>query len=68
MKGIMCEFVLMPRHAPLLTKIKTGEVRIRTEEDNDEFFFISGCMLEIRPQVITIPRRLFSTTVCVSLH
>lgn len=52
--GVMGELGIMPRHAPLLTKIKPGEVRIRTEDGNEEFFYVSGGMLEIQPHVITI--------------
>ena len=52
--GVMGELGIMPRHAPLLTKIKPGEVRIRTEDGNEEFFYVSGGMLEIQPHIITI--------------
>jgi F-type H+-transporting ATPase subunit epsilon len=52
--GVMGELGIMPRHAPLLTKIKPGEVRIRTEDGNEEFFYVSGGMLEVQPHIVTI--------------
>ena len=52
--GVMGELGIMPRHAPLLTKIKPGEVRIRTEDGNEEYFYVSGGMLEIQPHGVTI--------------
>ena len=38
----------------MLTKIKPGEVRIRTEDGEEEFFYDSGGMLEIQPHIVTI--------------
>jgi F-type H+-transporting ATPase subunit epsilon len=52
--GEMGELGILPRHAPLLTKIKPGEVRIRTEDGNEEFFYVSGGMLEVQPYIVTI--------------
>jgi len=52
--GVMGELGIMPRHAPLLTKIKPGEVRIVTDEGNEEFFYVSGGMLEVQPHIVTI--------------
>ena len=52
--GVMGELGIMPRHAPLLTKIKPGEVRIRTEDGEEEFFYVSGGMLEVQPNLVTV--------------
>jgi len=52
--GVMGELGILPRHAPLLTKIKPGEVRIRTEDGGEEFFYVSGGMLEVQPHLVTI--------------
>ena len=52
--GIMGELGIAPRHTPLLTKLKAGEVRVRGENGEDESFFISGGMLEIQPHVVTV--------------
>ena len=51
---VMGELGILPRHAPLLTKIKPGEVRVRTEDGSEEFFYVSGGMLEVQPFVVTI--------------
>ena len=45
---------ILPRHAPLLTPLRTGEVRILTAQNTEELIFISGGMLEVQPTLITI--------------
>ena len=52
--GEMGELGIAPRHTPLLTRLKPGEVRVKDEHDNEESFFISGGILEIQPHVITV--------------
>ncbi|OQW92498.1 MAG: F0F1 ATP synthase subunit epsilon [Beggiatoa sp. IS2] len=52
--AIIGEVGILPRHAPLLTPLKPGEVRIQLSEDREEVFFISGGILEIQPHVVTI--------------
>jgi len=52
--GVMGELGIAPRHTPLLTKLKAGEVRVRAQNGEDESYFISGGMLEIQPHVVTI--------------
>jgi F-type H+-transporting ATPase subunit epsilon len=53
--AIMGEVGIMPRHAPLLTKIKPGEVRVVSNDGQDEeFYYVSGGMLEIQPSGVTI--------------
>jgi len=52
--GVMGELGIAPRHTPLLTKLKAGEVRVRGVNGEDESFFISGGMLEIQPHVVTV--------------
>lgn len=52
--GVMGELGIAPRHTPLLTKLKAGEVRVRGENGEDESFFITGGILEIQPHVVTI--------------
>src|SRR3569833_3086509 len=48
------EVGIMPRHTPLLTKIRPGDVRIRTEGCTEESFYVSVGMLEVQPHVVTI--------------
>jgi F-type H+-transporting ATPase subunit epsilon len=52
--GEMGELGIMPRHTPLLTKLKPGEVRVVLPGDEEETFYVSGGMLEVQPNSITI--------------
>jgi len=52
--AVMGEVGIMPQHTPLLTKIKPGEVRVISENDEEEFFYVSGGMLEVLPTGVTI--------------
>ena len=52
--GELGELGIAPRHTPLLTRLKSGEVRVRDTHDNEESFFISGGILEIQPHVVTV--------------
>ncbi|MDR3157881.1 MAG: F0F1 ATP synthase subunit epsilon [Zoogloeaceae bacterium] len=49
------ELGIMPRHTPLLTRIKPGTVRLKMpDEDRFELVYVSGGMLEVQPQLITV--------------
>ena len=48
------ELGIYPKHAPLITRIKPGAVRILKEDDTEEFVFVAGGILEIQPNVITV--------------
>jgi len=50
----MGEVGIAPRHAPLVTRLKPGEVRVQTQEGDEMSFFVSGGMLEVQPHVITV--------------
>ena len=43
-----------PRHAPLLTLLKAGEVRVKTPEGEELSFFVGGGVLEVQPQRVTV--------------
>jgi F-type H+-transporting ATPase subunit epsilon len=45
---------IYPRHAPLLTLLKAGEVRVQTPDGEDHFFFVGGGALEVQPQKVTV--------------
>ena len=47
------ELGILPRHAPLLTRLKPGAVRVRNG-DAEQAFFVGGGILEIQPKLITI--------------
>ena len=50
----MGEVGIAPRHAPLLTALKPGEVRVNDPEGKEHFFYITGGMLEIQPHLVTV--------------
>jgi F-type H+-transporting ATPase subunit epsilon len=50
----MGEVGITPRHAPLLTRLKPGEVRVQVQGGGEESFFVSGGMLEVQPHVVTV--------------
>jgi F-type H+-transporting ATPase subunit epsilon len=45
---------ITPRHAPLLTLLKPGEVRVQTPDGADQVFYVGGGALEIQPSVVTV--------------
>jgi F-type H+-transporting ATPase subunit epsilon len=52
--GEMGELGIAPRHAPLITRLKPGYVRVIAEGVEDQFFYVSGGILEVQPQVVTV--------------
>jgi F-type H+-transporting ATPase subunit epsilon len=48
------ELGIYPRHAPLITRIKPGAVRIQTADGGEEFIFVAGGILEVQPKVVTV--------------
>ena len=45
---------IMPRHAPMLTRLKPGEVRIQTPDGNEQLYVVFGGILEVQPNIVTI--------------
>ena len=45
----MGEVGIAPRHAPMLTTLKPGEVRVQTEDGKEKTFYVTGGMLEVQP-------------------
>jgi F-type H+-transporting ATPase subunit epsilon len=52
--GSQGELGIAPRHAPLLTLLKAGEVRVQTPDGVEQHFFVGGGALEIQPNKITV--------------
>ena len=48
------EVGIYPHHTPMLTRIKPGSVRIKAPLQEEELIYVSGGMLEIQPDVVTI--------------
>ena len=52
--GSQGELGIYPRHAPLLTTLKAGEVRVQTEGHEEQSFFVGGGAMEIQPHLVTV--------------
>ncbi len=52
--GSLGELGIMPGHAPLLTGIRPGPVRLKMDNGEEEVFFASGGFLEVQPGVVTV--------------
>ena len=54
------ELGILPRHTPLITRIKPGAVRIQranpdgTSSGEEEFVFVAGGILEVQPTTVTV--------------
>ncbi len=48
------EIGIAPRHAPLLTTLKPGEVRVQTPDGAEQYFYVGGCALEVQPHLVTV--------------
>lgn len=49
------ELGILPRHTPLITRIKPGTVRIeRADDGGSELVFVAGGILEVQPDVVTV--------------
>jgi F-type H+-transporting ATPase subunit epsilon len=51
--AVMGEVGIYPRHTPMLTRLKPGEVRVLVN-GKEEQFYVSGGMLEVQPHVVTV--------------
>lgn len=52
--ALMGEVGIFPQHTPMLTRIKSGMVRIKAPLKDEEAVYVSGGMLEVQPDVVTI--------------
>ena len=48
------EIGVAPRHAPLLTTLKPGEVRVQVQGEEEHLFYVGGGALEIQPHAVSI--------------
>ncbi len=48
------ELGIAPRHAPLITRLKPGQVRVVGESGEEQVFYVSGGIIEVQPQVVTV--------------
>ncbi len=52
--GSAGELGIYPGHTALLTSLKPGQIRAILENDEEEIFYMSGGMLEVQPEVVTV--------------
>jgi F-type H+-transporting ATPase subunit epsilon len=52
--GIAGELGISPRHAPLITQLKPGPVRVQDAAGEEQFYFVSGGIIEVQPHVVTV--------------
>ncbi|MDD3018296.1 MAG: F0F1 ATP synthase subunit epsilon [Comamonas sp.] len=48
------ELGILPKHTPLITRIKPGSVRIEKADGGEEFVFVAGGILEVQPNRVTV--------------
>jgi F-type H+-transporting ATPase subunit epsilon len=52
--AIMGEVGIAPRHAPLVTRLKPGVVRVQVPDGEEQSIYVSGGILEVQPHVVTV--------------
>jgi F-type H+-transporting ATPase subunit epsilon len=53
--GVEGDLGILPGHAPLLTRLKPGPVRIiKKQQEDEELYYVTGGFLEVQPNVVTI--------------
>jgi F-type H+-transporting ATPase subunit epsilon len=52
--GSQGELGIAPRHAPLLSTLKAGEVRVQAENHDEQVFYVGGGALEVQPHLVTV--------------
>ncbi len=52
--GEVGELGIYPRHTPLISRIRAGSVRIQKPDDEEEFVFVAGGILEVQPDSVTV--------------
>jgi F-type H+-transporting ATPase subunit epsilon len=52
--AVLGEVGIMPRHSPLLTQLNPGEVRVVKQGGEEEYYYVSGGMLEVLPHHVTV--------------
>jgi len=52
--AVMGELGIAPRHAPLITSLKPGEVRVQLPSGEEQHIYVSGGALEVQPHIVTV--------------
>lgn len=53
-KGAGGELGILPGHAPLVTLLQPGPIRVQLENGTEEVIYVSGGVLEVQPHVVTV--------------
>lgn len=52
--GVMGELGILPGHAPLLSELKAGTIKLTKQGGTEELIYVSSGFLEVQPTVVTI--------------
>ena len=52
--AIIGDVGIYPQHTPLVTRLKPGELKIEMDGEEDHYIYVSGGMLEVQPDVVTV--------------
>ncbi|CAK0761642.1 ATP synthase F1 complex subunit epsilon [Gammaproteobacteria bacterium] len=52
--AMMGEIGVLPRHTPFISKLIPGEVRVRSPEGEEQYYYVSGGIIEVQPHVVTV--------------
>ena len=52
--GVLGDLGIVPGHAPLLTQLMPGPVKVTLEGGEEEFYYVSGGFLEVQPRITTL--------------
>lgn len=48
------EVGILPRHSQFITRLRPGQVRVTMQDGEEQFFYVSGGILEVQPHVVTV--------------
>lgn len=52
--AVMGDVGIYPRHTPLVTTLRPGELKIEIEGKEDQYLYVSGGILEVQPHIVTV--------------
>lgn len=52
--GVHGDLGILPGHAPLLTQLSPGPVRVQTADGEEQIYYVSGGVLEVQPTIVTV--------------
>ncbi|WP_028303103.1 F0F1 ATP synthase subunit epsilon [Oceanospirillum maris] len=52
--GVLGDLGITPGHAPLLSELQPGPVRVKKQSGGEEIFYVSGGFIEVQPNLVTV--------------